>query len=153
VVYLSPHTAGARLSILENVLHETLETGGEGHKHAKSLIKRAESAIGKRHSIIHDAWGTAPYDPRKILRRGLPFKELKPAKLVPLSELNDLVTDIRNLADDVKRMVSDSYASWPAYTWQPTPPERSPERLNRKSDTPRKGKAPKQKRLRPTSRA
>lgn len=118
LVYLTPQSFAGRLSILKNVTSDTLVENTSGRKHIDRLIEKAERLIVKRHRMIHDSWGTDATNPKKIVRRSLPYKESNPAKPVPISDLTDMVEDIRGLCDEVMKATKDAFASWPPYTWQ-----------------------------------
>jgi hypothetical protein len=153
IVYLTPQSNMARIQIVENVLGDTLMEGSEGRLHVEGLLARAKSVVGKRHELMHNAWGVSSEDREKVARRSLPFKASHPAKQVPIVELNDLVGKIRVLCTEIVETTGESLRSWPPYTWQPIPNEQSPDGQNRKSGSPRKGRVPKPQRPRGSSRA
>jgi hypothetical protein len=58
-IYLTPRAAIGRVKIIENVVDMIFVEGSKGRKLVESLLKRAKNLIGKRHELIHNAWGTA----------------------------------------------------------------------------------------------
>lgn len=123
IIYLTPHAALGRLAILENVTAAHLVEKTEGRTYIDKIIKRTRAVIGKRHKYIHDSWGVSLDDPTKIVKQSLPFDHKDtPAEPIHINELTGLVTDIRELTDDVRRTAAESFQAWPPYTWRDTPP-------------------------------
>jgi hypothetical protein len=147
LVYLTPHSGFARLAMIENIVKATMVEKSEGHVHLAKLLDRARAIMGKRHNLVHGAWGLPPEDHQGEVRwHSLPFMEDKPSRPVPISELSDLIEDIRELSEDVRMTTADAYGHWPPYTLQPTPP--LPSTLG-KSDQARKPQSKPPKRQAP----
>jgi hypothetical protein len=148
-VYLTPQANLARLAILRNVVRDTFYERTTAREHLEDLLERAEKLIGKRHQLIHNAWGLAVDNQNIVSRRSVPFKEHEPAKPVAISELTDMLASIRQLCTDVKETADEAYRHWPSYTWQEkltgpppgNPPTKSP--MTGKLSPRGKGKAPK----------
>jgi hypothetical protein len=153
MVYLTPQSNMARIQIVENVMRGTLTEGSIERNHIERLLDRARSAVGKRHELIHNAWGLSVEDRKKISRRSVPFKDNQPAKQVTIKELNDLVDNIRSLCTEIVDTTEESFRSWPPYTWQTKSPEQSSAGQNQKPDNPRKETAPKPRRPHEPSQA
>jgi hypothetical protein len=147
LVYLTPHSSFGRLAMVENIVKATLVEKSEGHVHLAKLLARAKAIMGKRHNLIHGAWGLPPKDRQGEVRwHSLPFMEDKPSRPVPISELNSLIEDIRDLSENVRQTTADAYQHWPAYTLQPISP--LPSTLG-KSDQARKPQSKPPKRQAP----
>lgn len=112
VVYLTPRTAMGRIHVLENVTDQVFKPTSPGLKKLKTLFKQAKKLIGKRHDMIHEAWGVAKDDPKSVRRVTLPPTGAE-SKPVPLTELNSLVRSIRILIFDVRRQKESIIASLP----------------------------------------
>jgi hypothetical protein len=69
---------------------------------------------------MHNLWRISPDNPFYIVRQDI--VQRKPPKPVPIEELTTLIANIRELSDDVRKTVDTSFATWPPYTWQETPP-------------------------------
>jgi hypothetical protein len=121
VVYLTPQAALGRLAILRNVIQDTLEKETSGRQKLDDIVSRANGVILRRHELIHNSWGVAPDNPRRVLRRSLPNRENQPAKAVILQELTDLIETIRELSDHVRRTTDEVFSEWPPYTWKEAP--------------------------------
>jgi len=146
LVYLSPRTGFGRIAMIEGILSATLVKGSEGFNHIRKLLDRAKKLMGKRHTFIHGAWGLPKEDNQGEVRwHDLPFQEDSPSRPVPLSELRDMVEDIRELAEDVRLTTADYYQQWPPYSSKPR--RRSPQiREKAASNNPPRGTLPKPKR-------
>jgi hypothetical protein len=133
VVFLTPHSAAGRISILKNVLRDTLMEESEGFEHIEKLVERAEALIGKRNSYVHDNWGTLKENDKLVARIEPPQQDHKKVRIVPIQELTDTIKAIRKLARDVSLTVEEGSAAWPPYTWPtkpPSPPPRGPDRTS-----------------------
>jgi hypothetical protein len=106
-IYLTPKSAIARLEIFQNAAKVALRPRGD-EDHRKKLrvslrkvnriAERAKTVIGKRHGIIHDAWGV-DRESKEVLRAP-PARPILDQK-VPLKELKELISEFRRLIDDV----------------------------------------------------
>jgi hypothetical protein len=116
IVYLTPRSAFARLEILENVIDATLVPKTDARIHLEGICARAKAVMGKRHDLIHQAWGVSEANPQNIMRMRLPQFEGDTLQSAPLPELTQMITDIRNVIDDIKDAAEDGYRNWPPYT-------------------------------------
>ena len=149
IIYLTPQSYAARISILENIVPYSLELDSDIGKHLQSIIERAKSYIGKRHQIIHKSWGTDADNPKLVVRRSMPYLEKRPFRVVSLNELTTLIENTRELVEEVVALTDQLFSEWPPYTLR----ERSPEPQSGAQDpavpSPQTGRAahPKRKRL------
>jgi hypothetical protein len=100
-IYLTPRSAFARLEIFRAAADAALRPrrrGGQNEaRKAETLIKahdlhrRAKSAVGRRHDVIHNAWGTTAEEPEKVARTTLPRPQPGKGKPAPLSGLHNLL--------------------------------------------------------------
>jgi len=102
IIYLTPKATMGRLEILENVIHDTLVADTEGLRLAENIIKRAKSAIQKRHTMIHVAWVVTETTPEEVHHIQLPIKEKTVSTPVPITSLTGFVRQIRKLSEDVR---------------------------------------------------
>jgi hypothetical protein len=129
VVYLTPQANLARVQILENVMRDTLVEDTQSRKHIEDILEETRRVIGKRHELIHNAWGLAANNLKQVTRRSLPYKDHLPPKPVTVKELTTLLESIRLLSSVVRETTDAAFLSWPPYTWRETPPGQSPEEL------------------------
>jgi hypothetical protein len=116
IVYLTPKSAIGRISILENVVEASMANGSKARVHIEALLTKAKKYIGKRHDLIHGAWGVN-LKTRKVVSANLPLSdEVNRIKEVPLIELTDLLQSIRILATEIHAEANRIYADWPPYT-------------------------------------
>jgi hypothetical protein len=144
-VYLSPHSATARLDILENVRDRVLTKDGPPHRVVASLTKRTRGIVNRRNAMIHNSWGVRN---NRVHRRALPWDQGDVGEQVKLKALNDLIKDIRTLTTDVIGVTSDLYQSWEELAKQRTSPgkHRKPPQV---SDVPEHTQTPKGKARKP----
>jgi len=114
-IYLTPRAAILRLEILEAVAKAQFRPKTEGDKfyenedgkaqalrNVVAVVKRAKSAINRRHTIIHDAWGIEDTT-GQVIRASLPLKgdgtpeSLRTLKAL-IGDLRKLITDTRSLS-------------------------------------------------------
>lgn len=114
-IYLTPKSSLARIEILEKATKVALAPyGHEPHRkklksasiRVEAIIKRAKKLIGKRHGIIHDAWGVSK-ETGDVQRYVLGFPQRKsPIKIAELertvSEFRDLIGEVRALSREFK---------------------------------------------------
>lgn len=120
-IYLTPKSAFARLEILENAakayfhVPSTLEAYDRvRERYANDLsrtlaiLKRCQKVIGKRHSIMHDGWGSRD-DGQEVVRASFPIPPNSDqiGEHVPLSELEKTVSQFRSLIDDVRDLTTE----------------------------------------------
>jgi hypothetical protein len=127
IVYLTPKSYSGRLEILKNVVSFSLNESSGVRKKIDLIIQKAERYIGKRHALIHESWGVSVENSTQVVRRPMPYLDKRPAKVVTVRELTDLVENMRELADEVRLLTQDLLSEWPPYTSQPTPREPPPE--------------------------
>jgi hypothetical protein len=102
LIYFTPTTSGVRLRILQNVVQDHIMDKTEGRRHLDNIIKTSRRKLDKRNEYIHNAWGTHRDYPTRVVTQSLPQREHKPPRLVPLNELMNLLTDIRDPPSPVK---------------------------------------------------
>ena len=95
-VYFTPRANIARLEMITNVMSIVL--AGDENKYLRNkiekLISRTTTVMGKRHDTIHNSWGAFMDD---VARISLPHQKDEGLKIVPITELTDLLRDIREL--------------------------------------------------------
>src|SRR6266852_2707826 len=57
LVYLTPLTGFGRIAVIENLVAATLREGSKGRRLIDGLLERSKAIMGKRHNLIHGAWG------------------------------------------------------------------------------------------------
>ena len=111
-IYLTPKSAIARLEIFQNAIKAALRPkGSEEHQkklkdaldRANSLANRTKKVIGKRHAIIHDAWGVD--EEGDVLQK--PFSDLSGGKVsggekVSITKLNNIIREMRILSKEIR---------------------------------------------------
>jgi hypothetical protein len=118
-IYLTPKSATARIQIFENAAKVALAPRG-GDEHRKKLklalrrisgiTERARKLIGKRHGIIHDAWGVDKLT-GDVQRHVLGFPSRKSP--TPVAALERTITDFRKLISDVRSLRNEFKKSPP----------------------------------------
>jgi hypothetical protein len=117
IVYLTPKSAIGRIAILDNVLEASLATDSKQRKHIETMLSKAKKYIGKRHDVIHGAWGVNSENRQQVVSANLPLSdEIEGIKTVQLSDLTDLLKSIRILATEVHGETAKIYADWLPYT-------------------------------------
>jgi hypothetical protein len=115
-IYFRPHAAILRVEILEAAacsylrpkrpgdrFYENEPAKAEALKHVGSIVGRAKSVIGRRHKVIHDAWGIEDTT-GEVRRSALPLVgEGEPA---PIHTLNNLIKDTRKLIVDAVNLTA-----------------------------------------------
>jgi hypothetical protein len=120
LIYLAPRAALGRIAILEHVLDVTLKEGSKKRNTIKKNLGKAKAILGKRHDFIHGRWGLSDLGKgSEVYWHSVPYEEKKPPRPVPLSELSDLVDDIRSTAKNIAVITKNLYAEWPPYSWPP----------------------------------
>jgi hypothetical protein len=113
-IYFEPRAALLRVDILNAAACSRLRPKQEGDrfyenelakadalKQAVSIVKRAKSVIGRRHEVIHDAWGGEDTT-GEVRRASLPLTGTgEPA---PISTLNNLIRDLRKVIVDTTNL-------------------------------------------------
>jgi hypothetical protein len=69
----------------------------------KKVIKRAETLTGKRHSKVHDLWGTHSETGDAVVATTKSFTSDEEPRLTPLKELNEIIYDLRRLIDEIQK--------------------------------------------------
>jgi hypothetical protein len=122
-IYLTPQSNMARISMIANVAADSFVKDSKAAKTFAELFERVRTIMGKRHEIMHNAWGIDMDDQNVIVRRSLPFKQSNPAKPVHLNELSTLLKQIREVHLEVRTHTKIIFREWPPYTWQGKYPE------------------------------
>jgi hypothetical protein len=133
IIYLTPRAAIARVAVIENIAKATLVEKSEALMLILSHVERARAVIGKRHDMVHEAWGVHK-DRAEVHRMAMPTKESTLSKPVPIKQLTDLIEDIRELAQDVRQTADDAFKAWSPYTWPDKRP--SPNTLETSDQNP-----------------
>lgn len=105
IVYLTPRSGFGRLELLKNVAEKSLSS-----PQVSKVFSRAKALMQKRHEIMHDTWGVDA-ETRKPSRQKTKGQHV----LVELSDLQNMVRDIRDLITDAHELAARLYADWPAY--------------------------------------
>jgi hypothetical protein len=118
-IYLTPKSALARVEILQNAARVALGQRGDAEHQRKlklalrrvnAIADRAKKLIGKRHGIIHDAWGVDK-ETGNVHRHELGFPSRKTP--IPIADLNRIVDDFRKLISDTRTLSRDFQKSPP----------------------------------------
>jgi hypothetical protein len=100
-IYLTPKSAQARIEIFENAAKRALgPAGSDEHRkqrkqaldRALRIATRARALVGKRHGIIHDAWGV---DAESGDVRRYPLDRPGLEAVVPIETLERVIADFR----------------------------------------------------------
>ena len=109
-LYFAPRAATVRIEMVSQVADGLSRRNPAAAKKVKSLTKRARNIVDKRHKYIHDAWGVT--SDGKVVRASLPTWRAKKKHLVPLSELNTVVNDIRMLVKEIRESFIDLHSAF-----------------------------------------
>lgn len=123
-IYLAPKSATLRVEILEVAAKQTfkptfiditLDVQRELNninsgilRKINNIISQSRSTIGRRHDVIHVVWGQDKDDMSIVAK--MTTKDIvskTPPKIVHINELNKLISDMRNIIDDVRPLMSD----------------------------------------------
>lgn len=111
-IYLTPKSAIARLEIFREAANvafapekDEIDPHRLGHlsktlEKIRGILERARSAIGKRHGIIHDAWG-APLGGEEAIRYKIAGAYTDEGTPVKITELQSILDQIRDLIGEV----------------------------------------------------
>jgi hypothetical protein len=99
-IYFAPQATGPRLTIVSNVVAQTLRKWPNYLAKAQDCLKRARGYQNRRNDILHEMWGLAE-NRKHIARHGLPVRDGAAPKIVTPEELKKLIYDIRVLAQHV----------------------------------------------------
>lgn len=107
-IYFTPGTVIPRLFVLENVYRELHPNKNldkdevrEIRKGLESIHGRAKAVMGKRHRLIHAAWGVKDGE---VVYSPFPLKEAA-FEVIKVAELKRVVTDIRKVNGDTLKLV------------------------------------------------
>ena len=103
-LFFTPRASIARLDLLLNVLDDSLPRHPELRARVRGLIKRAKSAIGKRHDVIHSLWAENEHRGTPITRISFPSWS---GGDVPIVTLTDLIRDFRGLIEEIAPLISE----------------------------------------------
>jgi hypothetical protein len=152
-LYLTPKSAFARLQILESAAKARLRPKKAGdrfyeNESAKALalarvlriVGKAKSAIGQRHTIMHDLWGVHVDDSSGasgVARISLPAKEGTPATPAPETHLQALIENMRTLINEIKTFNDELKDRHPALVDMALePPDKGPPKIPITPKTP-----------------
>jgi len=125
-IYLTPKSAIARLEVFQAAATTALNPTDtmrqynpkQAEKQEKDLsriiriISRAKSTIGKRHGIIHDAWG-AKNGSEDISRYAIAQAYTDKGTPVTLTHLNEIIYEYRKLIGDCIELAKEFKSSPP----------------------------------------
>ena len=111
-IYFEPRAAILRIDILdaaaksrfrpkqeEDRFYENEAGKAEALKEVADIVRRAKSAVGRRHEVIHDAWGIDD-DSGEVMRAAHPAE----GHLEDINTLNVLIADIRGVVTTAKNL-------------------------------------------------
>jgi hypothetical protein len=111
-IYFEPRAAILRVDILGAAARSRLRPKGKGDrfyedepakaealKQVESIVRRAKNVIGRRHNVIHDAWGIDDTT-REVRRSPLALSLVGDGEPAPISDLQSLIRDTRKLIVD-----------------------------------------------------
>ncbi|HMK79377.1 MAG TPA: hypothetical protein VK438_06985 [Xanthobacteraceae bacterium] len=110
-IYFSPKAEQARMDILRNAANAAYHvspsrTGNQAKQKrdallkVETLLKRSEKVIRKRHRVVHDDWNISEKE-KTVTRRPVGGELERPRTPVPISDLSDIIKQLRELIDDV----------------------------------------------------
>jgi hypothetical protein len=103
-IYFTPKATIARIDVLANLVScEPFATFPTVRKATNAVVKRAKALMGKRHSIIHAHWIVLG-DGQMVGRLRPPFESENGPEEVKLTDLETLVSDIRQLTRDARSL-------------------------------------------------
>jgi hypothetical protein len=108
-IYLTPRASSARIEILENVRDLVLVKNGRPYRAVTSLTNRARNIFNRRHAMVHHSWGIRK---KRVHRRKVPWGAGAIGEPIKLSELNNLIRDIRELSTEAMAETYNLYQSW-----------------------------------------
>lgn len=117
-VYLSSQSAFGRLDMLRSAIDAAFIRDKPAWGRGDNLLARAKKLVGKRHAMMHEAWGTSGgYVTRRPLKGIIPQLPTQ----ISADELAGMIRDLRDLIGDVRIYASE------LQTVQPPPsPAKSP---------------------------
>jgi hypothetical protein len=104
LIYFTPKAAIPRLDMITNVVEPSIGGHPELTAKVRNVVKRAKTAVGKRHDVMHALWTLADHPAEGVQQIFLPSLD---AGEVQLSTLDRLVADYRALIEDVGPMITD----------------------------------------------
>jgi hypothetical protein len=102
IIYNSPQSYTGRLDILSNVISAVLRPEAAVTKRLIQFIKRTRARIQYRNTAMHSLWGIKKSDPSIVTRRDVPLLEGRAAVEVPITEIENQITKLRILIDEVE---------------------------------------------------
>lgn len=103
-IYSTPYDAMERLQILENVAGMALDPSTKGKKRMDRLIKGARSLVTKRTEFV-ERFGK--------MGGGLLGARTRASAM---EEAMEIVTEMKSLKADARKIKAEMYNEWPAYT-------------------------------------
>jgi hypothetical protein len=96
IIYFTPRAAIARIDVIANLAESTLLKEHQPlRRKVIGICDRAKAVMGKRHDYVHNGWAIAS---GTVVRIPLPMpKGALTLKPIPITDLNNLVRDIRTL--------------------------------------------------------
>jgi hypothetical protein len=86
------------LELLDTAIKGVIKENSEVRKYLESIHRRARNIIDKRHSMMHDSWGTNRDG--SVVRMSIRGNSDRTP--VSLKELEKIISDIRNLIEEVR---------------------------------------------------
>jgi hypothetical protein len=118
-IYLTPKSAIARIEIFENAARRGFgPKGNDEHrkglrrnlKRVMRIAERARTVVGKRHGIIHDAWGV---DGETGAVQRYPLQKPGGETVVPVETLKKIIREFRELNRDIQELRKEFKANPP----------------------------------------
>ena len=104
IIYLTPKSAIARLDVFENIVEYLLVKKSDLANKLQGIVRKAKSVMGKRHKIVHGLWGITD---ELVSVYSSPKKETDKPQPYGVDDLMRIVTDIRDLVEEVADLVKD----------------------------------------------
>lgn len=111
-IYMTAKQNQTRLDIFRNIMRAHLQPAyvkdvpdeiAETLAICEDFYRRATALSNKRHSIMHDLWGSNEHD--AVIRAKLPIKDfVNSAILTPLDELKALIKSTRDLITEIQKL-------------------------------------------------
>lgn len=115
-IYFAPQATGPRIAVMIGATREALKLRPDYLELVDDLLKKARDYANKRNDILHQSWGLSDTT-GKISTRPLPFTDTKPARYMPVSEIEDNIYNIRVLIGRVRALalqIGDDTTYWPS---------------------------------------
>jgi hypothetical protein len=137
-VYFTPRAAFLRIDILDAAAQSALrpKRGGDRFyenepakaaalKAISEVVSKARSVVGRRHAVIHDAWGLSD-ETGKVQRYTLPVQE-EAGRTEDISTLRSLIRDFRDVITQAKSLAIEFRRKPPTMVdLREGPPDKTP---------------------------